>query len=224
MKTLIVGPHADDELLGCGGLLLSRKAQGMDLGWLLMTSISERDGWTTSQVNQRSKAINIVCDYLNIAPNNFFDLQFPATKLDGIPMSSVVQEISKVIEKFKPQELLLPHPGDVHSDHRITFEAAIACAKWFRYPSINRVLTYQTLSETDFGVDPRYLPFQPNVYEDISKYIDEKLVLLDAYAYEMGAFPFPRSKEGVLALAKVRGMESGFKAAEGFCLLRERRQ
>jgi LmbE family N-acetylglucosaminyl deacetylase len=224
VKTLIVGPHADDELLGCGGFMLRRKAQGAQLGWILMTSITVGDGWSVSQAERQSNAVDKVRDRLGIIPDNFFGLGFPAAKLDQLPMSSLVQAISKIIELFKPEELLLPHPGDVHSDHRVTFETALACAKWFRYPSINRVLTYQTLSETDFGMDPRYQPFQPNVYEDISDHIDAKLDLLNIYEYEMGAFPFPRSQEGILALAKVRGMESGFMAAEGFCLLRERRQ
>jgi LmbE family N-acetylglucosaminyl deacetylase len=39
MKSLIVAPHPDDELLGCGGILLKRVAEGKTVGWVLMTAI-----------------------------------------------------------------------------------------------------------------------------------------------------------------------------------------
>ena len=41
------------------------------------------------------------------------------------------------------------------------------------------------------------------------------------YSSEMQDFPFPRSKEAIVALATIRGASSGFKAAESFELLRE---
>jgi LmbE family N-acetylglucosaminyl deacetylase len=79
-------------------------------------------------------------------------------------MSILVGKISEIFPDFQPDEVLLPYPGDVHSDHRVTFEAASACTKWFRYPSVKRVLAYETPSETDFGIDPRDSGFKPNVF------------------------------------------------------------
>jgi hypothetical protein len=55
----------------------------------------------------------------------------------------------------------------------------------------------------------------------IDGYLEEKLAILDIYASELGAFPFPRSHEAVRALALLRGAAAGFKAAESFELLRE---
>jgi len=42
------------------------------------------------------------------------------------------------------------------------------------------------------------------------------------YASEMGEFPFPRSEETLRALAKLRGSQAAYEAAEAFMLLRER--
>ncbi|MEK9942486.1 MAG: PIG-L family deacetylase, partial [Gammaproteobacteria bacterium] len=36
MNTLVVGPHPDDELLGCGGTLLRRVSERGNVGWLLL--------------------------------------------------------------------------------------------------------------------------------------------------------------------------------------------
>lgn len=221
MKTLVIAPHPDDELLGCGGTLLRRIAEGGSIGWLLMTAITEEAGWQPEKITQRTSEIQRVCQGLGVYPEHFFPLGFSTSELDSIPMSSMISRISEVFTEFEPEELLLPYPGDVHSDHRITFDAASACTKWFRYPSVRRVLVYETLSETDFGVDPRDSGFRPNIFVDISQYIDRKLELMSIYECEMGAFPFPRSEQTLRALAQLRGSRAGVEAAEGFMLIHE---
>jgi LmbE family N-acetylglucosaminyl deacetylase len=148
-------------------------------------------------------------------------LNFPTTQLDRVPMSDLVAGISNVFRSFEPEEVFVPHPSDVHTDHRIVFDAVSSCTKWFRYPSVKRVLAYETLSETDFGLGTDQ-SFRPNVFVDIEPFLDGKLRAMDIYASELGAFPFPRSREAIRALAMLRGAASGFKASEAFELLRER--
>lgn len=222
MKTLVIAPHPDDELLGPGGTLLRRVAEGGTVGWLLMTAINEEGGWQREKVAQRASEIQRVREALGVDSEHFFPLAFPTAELDRIPVSTLVSRISDVFKQFEPEEVLLPYPGDVHSDHRITFDAACACTKWFRYPSVRRVFVYETPSETDFGIDPRDSGFRPNVLVDISQYIDRKLELMVIYESEMGEFPFPRSEKALRALAQVQGSQAGFEAAEAFMLIRER--
>jgi N-acetylglucosamine malate deacetylase 1 len=50
MKTLVIAPHPDDEILGCGGTLLRRKEEGNELGWLIVTEISVSMGWSKEAV------------------------------------------------------------------------------------------------------------------------------------------------------------------------------
>tara|TARA_B100001063_G_C16776624_1_gene566026 strand:+ start:404 stop:1069 length:666 start_codon:yes stop_codon:yes gene_type:complete len=219
MKTLIVAPHPDDELLGVGGTLLRRVSEGCTVGWLLMTAITEERGWSTQRIDRRAREIELVRQGLQIAPHNFYELNFPTAELDKFPMSVLVGEISKVFESFEPEEVLLPHPGDIHSDHRVAFDSACACTKWFRYPSVKRVLTYETLSETDFSLDKNY--FTPNLLIDITDYLEKKLQLLSIYKSELGEHPFPRSLKSVEAQAILRGVQRGTKAAEAFQILRQ---
>jgi len=222
MKTLIVAPHPDDELLGCGGTLLRRIAEGGSVAWLLMTKVTEEAGWSEERIKRRDREINRVREGLQIAPMHLYALGFPTAELDHIPMSVLVKRISEVFIDYQPDEVLVPYPGDVHSDHRVTFEAASTCTKWFRYPSVKRVLAYETLSETDFGIDPRYPGFKPNVFIDISGQIKQKIELMKIYKSEMNDFPFPRSGETLKALAKLRGAQAGYLAAEAFSLLIQR--
>ena len=222
MRTLIVAPHPDDELLGCGGTLLRRSAEGKKIAWLLMTAITKEGGGSAERIQQRASEIDRVREGLNIEIHDFYSLGFPATELDNIPVRTLVAKISEVFTNYQPDEVLLPYSGDVHSDHRVTFEAARACTKWIRYPSVRRVLAYETPSETDFGIDPRDTGFKPNVFVDINGQLERKLELMREYKSEMGEFPFPRSETALIALAQLRGSQSGFEVAEGFMLLQER--
>jgi LmbE family N-acetylglucosaminyl deacetylase len=218
-RTLVVAPHPDDEMLGCGGTLLRRKAEGGVVGWLIVTGMTEKAGWSAEQILQRDA--EVVGAAARIGFDEVFNLRLPSTRLDNLPLADVVSEVASVFKLFNPDEVLVPHHGDVHSDHRVTFDAVAACVKWFRYPSVRRVLAYETASETEFGL-MREAGFRPNVFIDIGLYLERKLENMAAYQTELGEFPFPRSLQAIRALAEWRGASAGYLAAEAFELLRER--
>jgi len=218
-KTLIVAPHPDDEILGCGGTLLRRKAEGNVLGWLIVTGMSEQSGWSGERIRQRDAEIERVASLIGF--DEVFNLRLPATRLDELPMGDLVSAFSEIFTSFSPGEVLIPHRGDVHSDHRVTFDAVAACVKWFRYSSVQRVLAYETVSESEFGLS-RETAFQPNYFVDIAAHLERKLEIMAEYPSELGEFPFPRSLQTIRALAQWRGANAGYLAAEAFELLRER--
>jgi N-acetylglucosamine malate deacetylase 1 len=219
VKILVVAPHPDDEILGCGGTMLRRKSEGANLGWLIVTEISVETGWSLEQVQQREEEIAKVASGLGV--DRLYNLQLPTTRLDTIPMSEMIDQFSGVFKDFEPEEVLIPHRGDVHTDHRVVFDAVSACCKWFRYPSVCRVMAYETRSETEFGLDPN-TRFSPNVFVNISNFLERKLELMQIYQSEVKKFPFPRSIIALKALAQNQGASSGFEAAEAFQLLNER--
>ena len=219
LRTLVISPHPDDETLGVGGTLLRRKAEGGIIAWLIITTITVEGGWSEARIKERAREIQQVKKLYEF--DEVYALNLPTTTLDKVPMSDLVRAISDVFKTFEPEEVFLPHPADIHTDHSVVFRAASSCTKWFRYPSVKRVLAYETLSETDFklGTDK---DFSPNVFVDISQFLDKKLEVMDIYASEISEFPFPRSHRAIKALATLRGAASGFEAAEAFELLRER--
>ena len=123
----------------------------------------------------------------------------------------------------EPDIVYMPFAYDVHTDHQIIAKALQSTLKWFRYPHIKKVYMYETPSETEFNfVENRV--FRPNVFVNISLYIDDKIEVMKNYASEMGEFPFPRSEKTLRALAILRGSQSGFDSAEAFELVYERKE
>ena len=219
MKTLVIAPHSDDEIFGCGGTLLRREAEGGELGWLLVTGVSEATGGSAEGVRKHTAEVSEITKLIGF--RKVYDLRLSPARLDTFPLSEIVQKFSAVFNEFQPNEVFLPHRSDVHTDHRIVFDAAAACTKWFRHPSVKRVLAYETISETEFGLDAD-CAFRPNYFIDITRFLDLKLEAMAVYQSELGDFPFPRSATAIRAAAALRGSNAGFIAAEAFQLLRER--
>lgn len=218
-QILCVAPHPDDETLGCGGTLLRHRADGDDIHWLIVTAMSEELGYSPEQIKTRDKEITVVAEAYGFA--KVTQLGLPAARLDTFPLGDIITAVGEAFESIKPETVYLPFPGDAHSDHRVTFDAVSACCKWFRYSSVRRVVAYETLSETDFGIDPTQAPFRPNLFVDVSAHLDDKIRIMKTYDGEMGAFPFPRSEQAILALAHRRGSQAGCHAAEAFMVLKD---
>ncbi|UED75574.1 PIG-L deacetylase family protein [Brevibacillus sp. DP1.3A] len=218
-KVLVIAPHPDDETLGCGGTLLKHIANEDEVSWLIVTGMHSNLGHTDEQIDRREREIEKVKTMYGF--NNVFNLKLPTTNLDTIPMQSIVAQIGTVINQLEPEIMYLPYRGDVHTDHKVVFDAVVSCSKWFRYSSVKKVLAYETLSETDFGINPDNNGFRPNVFSDITPYLEKKLDILNVFQSEMGEFPFPRSNQAVQAQARVRGVAAGCESAEAFMLLKE---
>jgi LmbE family N-acetylglucosaminyl deacetylase len=218
-KILFVAPHADDETLGCGGTILKYADSGYEVHWLLVTGMSEDTGFSNKQIAIRKEEIDKVKSLYNF--NSVHQLGFPPAALETISKGSLIGAISAVVTDIQPDEVFTVYRNDAHSDHEIVYDAVMSATKSFRYPFIKRVLAYETISETDFGMKPEDGGFRPNVFINIEKYLDKKLDILEVFESEVGEFPFPRSRKALESLAYVRGAQSNTKAAEAFVLIKE---
>jgi LmbE family N-acetylglucosaminyl deacetylase len=216
---LVVAPHPDDETLGCGGTILRHIADGDAVHWLIVTDMCTGHGFSEAQVSRRQAQIRKVATAFGFG--KVHNLGLPPAKLDILPIGDLVSSIGEVVKEILPAIVYLPFRGDVHTDHAVVFDAAVSCTKWFRYPSIRRVLCYETLSETEFGCNPESTKFTPNSFVDITAYFNRKIEIAQMYEGEMGEFPFPRSAEAMRALAQMRGAACGCHDAESFMILRE---
>lgn len=218
-KVMIIAPHPDDETLGCGGTILRHISNGDDVYWCIITTA---DGLTTDRkwLERREEEIAQVTSAYGF--KNVFKLNFVATKLDSVPDNNLINAIGDVFKEIKPNVVYVPYRGDIHSDHKIVYDATMSCTKWFRFPSIEKVLIYETISETNFAMNIDSIGFRPNVFSNISGYINKKVEIMNIYESEIASHPFPRSEESIRALAVLRGATAGVDAAEAFMLVKER--
>lgn len=216
---LAIAPHPDDETLGCGGTLAKYIQAGDQVHWLIVTQMTPGGSWSSERISEREDEIAAVAQHYGFS--GVTKLKHPASRLDEVGLSNLVRDIGDAIGKIEPEIVFVPHGGDVHSDHRCVFEATASALKWFRRPGVRRILSYETLSETDAALAAGWMPFIPNVFVDVEEFVDVKLAAMDLYKGEMGSFPFPRSTEAAMAQLKMRGAACGANAAEAFQLLRE---
>ncbi|MDA9204505.1 PIG-L family deacetylase, partial [Gammaproteobacteria bacterium] len=98
-RTIVIAPHPDDELLGCGGTLLRRGHEGSVLAWVIVTSMHESSGFSARSIQSRAEEVEKVRAGLKISKKNLYELNFPTTALDIIPLSKIIESISHVFEE-----------------------------------------------------------------------------------------------------------------------------
>ncbi len=219
-KVLIIGVHPDDETLGAGGTLLKHKAKGDQIYWLIMTRANQRITNIPNIVEKQKDYIQRVAyEYGFVKWKQFV---FLTTELDRYPMGELIQQVSVFIKEVEPNILYFQHHADVHSDHRVAFEAVYSCTKNFRYPYIEKILLFETLSETEFTPAIAGNAFVPNVFNDITPFLEKKLEIMKIFTTEQMEEPLPRALSSVRALARYRGSRIGVEYAEAFMLLFEK--
>lgn len=215
MKILIIAPHPDDEVLGCGGTIANHSKRGDEVYLCIVTKGYTPD-WSEEFLKNRPKEIEKANKILGIKKTYFLD--YPTVKLDTIPQKELNEAISKVMNEVNPDILYIPHKGDLNKDHRLVFESSLVATRPVNH-KVKRILSYETLSETEWGQSIE--PFILNVYVDISETFEKKIEAMKVYESELKQYPHPRSLEILEVLAKKRGSEIDVKFAEAFMLVRE---
>lgn len=217
-KIIVISAHPDDEILGVGGTLLKHKKKGDEVYWLIITNLFESQGFSKERISSRSEEIKTVAN--KIGAKKTFQLDYPTMSLSSSSLISMVPKISEVFNEVKPEIIYCLNRSDAHSDHRITFDAVMACTKSFRYPFVKQVLMYECISETEFAPNLPEKIFMPNYFVDITSFMSEKLGIMKVYESELGEHPFPRSIKNIEALATFRGASVGVEYAEAFQLIK----
>lgn len=217
-NVLIIAPHPDDEILGCGGVMLRNIAEGNSVYVCIVTHAAPPIFPEGSSAPIQKAALK--CHEWMGVKQTFF-LNFPTVMLEKVDRYLLNDAILKIIKETKADEVYIPHYGDMQKDHQIVAEACMVAVRPKYSHGVKRVLGYETMSETAWNTPNIQNEFIPNVYVDISDYLDDKIKALGYYDSQMQPFPDARSFEAIKALAVYRGTLMHMKAAEAFMLIRE---
>ena len=218
MNVLIIAPHPDDEILGVGGTMLKR-AQAGDNVYVCIVTKGMMPLFSEEIVEKGRSEARLAHKSLKVKETIFLD--FPAVMLESVPRYELNGKILDLIRSLTPDEVYIPHPGDMQVDHRLVTEAAMVALRPKYSSKVKRIYSYETLSETGWNIPNVQNEFIPTVYEDISETMQGKLRAMSFFESQLNEFPEARSLGALKVLAEYRGSTAGVKAAEAFCLIRE---
>ena len=214
-KVLIISPHADDEILGCGGFISKYSKQNYHINVLVLTNANKGapEIFTPTEIKKLRNESKIANNF--IGTNRLFFENLPAINLNNYPVYKITNIIDKYISDINPEIVLIPSINDIHDDHKIIFRAAKVSMRPNKISNLKKILSYEVLSETEWNEDGK--SFNPNYFVRLKKSdINNKVKAFLKYKSQVKKFPHPRSKEAIVNLSRVRGGQAFVEYAEAF--------
>lgn len=216
MRILVVSPHADDEVLGCGGMLLRRIAEGHSAD-VVVGSVStvRAGGEVKASADTRRQELAEAARRLGVGEPRILFEDYE-NRLDTLPILDIVSALDAVLSEGRYDQVFIPYPSH-HQDHRILYEASFSALREKgdgHGPTLVAAYEYPYVGWTpvEFHGGPYYV--------DVSEQMDGKIHALEAYASQLRPPPHPTSVDAVRRLASMRGLECGRVYAELFYVLK----
>lgn len=197
-RMLCLAPHPDDEVLGCGGLLVLAQRQGLQVHSIIVTAGQQGvapDGGVADDRLAESQAAARILGLPEPECWHLSDRQLRHAQ-------PLIERIVDTLQAFQPHWLLLPALTEPHPDHQALALAGMAAARRVGAPI--DLLFYEVGA-----------PTQPNTVVDISRVADLKWRALDAFVSQEKRHPY-RSHAQSLAALRAFGADPEVRAAEAF--------
>lgn len=197
---LVLVPHPDDEVFGCGGLLAWVSGHGVRVRVLVLT-----DGgvaWDVTQREAESRAAASILEYLR-HPD---DLQFLRQPDRGLlPDAALLCVLEAHARSIGADWIVAPSPFEVHPDHRAACVAGIELAKRIAC----RLMCYEVGQ-----------PLIPNCLVDITALAERKQQAMACFESQLFVQGYA---DQILALNRYRSftLGPGVRYAEAFRLVSE---
>ena len=217
---LIIAPHADDEVLGCGGLISKVKDDGGKV-FVLIFNIGSIEIKNNKKLTERwKKESREAMKFLKVDDyDTIYDSPEDNRYLDSKPLHHLIRMIetdSKVsMIKIKPTIVAIPTIHSHHQDHVHVFNACIAALRPLNQPVSNIVISYEAPEHSRWSVSG---VFEPNFYLDIENHLSNKIKAF--YKYKSQVRIGGRDKNTITNQAHYRGGEVNKKACEAFYIHR----
>ena len=208
---IIIAPHADDEIIGCGGAIAKHIAEKDSVKIIICTNanIGAPKKYTKKYIdNVRNEAL---AAHKVLGKIETFFLDFPAPLLDTYPNYLIADKLTSILKKNKPHIVYIPFVGDLHNDHKMIYDACLVACRTSNTFSIEKVLSYEVLSETECSSTLNNIHFKPNFFVDISKFIKIKINAFKKYKSQIKNFPDSRSIKGIESSSIYRGSTLNLK-------------
>lgn len=217
-NVLVIAPHPDDEIIGCGGTMSKHVYEG-DNVYVCIVTVGNKMLYANDVIENGRKEAQEAAELLGV--KSVFFLNYESNTLNLIEQYELNRSIEEILLCVNPDVVYIPFYGDIHYDHKAVADSCMVALRPKEGVMKRKIFAYEVPSETGWDAPFVQNAFIPNVFSDITDYLDIKVNAMDIYASQIKRFPNARSSESLVALAKYRGSMIGKKAAEAFVLIRE---
>ncbi|HET7626769.1 MAG TPA: PIG-L deacetylase family protein [Bacillales bacterium] len=216
-RVLIMAPHADDEIIGCGGVI-QKYLQNESAVRVVIASFvygnypkydKEKKQYETYEGSVRRNELEHSHQLIGIQDVRILYSETKSVhyhgKLDALPKIELVSKIEREIEQFQPTVIYLPTKTK-HQDHTAVHEAVLTAARPYFWNG--SLIVYET--DGEFSFQPNF--FVPLTEEETRK----KAEALKAYGTQTGSVRHPTNPEFLKVKAKFRGQSIYSDFAEAF--------
>ena len=205
MKKLIISPHIDDEVLGCGGILDEDTFVlycGMDEAHIKHDWVRNRPS-VENRLDELKSVVEVTKHSYDILHN----------KVNHYVIQDLIGSVEKSINDLKPLEIYIPHPS-YNQDHKSVYNATMISLRphdtnYF----VPKVFLYEQPQVYFWNTTDR--DFNANYFVEID--IDKKIKVYETMKSQVRSF---RSFEHLRSNAKIRGGQSNCEYAEAFEIIR----
>ncbi|HKO57564.1 MAG TPA: PIG-L family deacetylase [Thermoanaerobaculia bacterium] len=183
-RLLVLAPHPDDEVIGCGGVIAQHLAERRSVRVIVTTN-----GAQAGDAARREEESRRGLDLLGPAELRF--LRFPDRGLldAGDALADVLR--NELVD-FEPDLILVPSPVEIHPDHLALAQAFCALVQrdeaLFAELAIARVAFYEVSQ-----------PLRPNAIVDISDVAEAKYAAIAAHESQLAFRDYPSYARGLNA-------------------------
>lgn len=228
-RVLVMSPHPDDEVIGCGGLISKVKDQGgqVFVNFVTLGDTQDRSDRGLSTADERMREIEHVAGILKY---DEWDIALSGSqhhlRLDTmaqIDLIAVLEATSTLsLRAVEPTVVLLPSPLSYNQDHRAVAEATLTALRPVgasghgirpaRMVAIFEEVADQWTPDADVA---------PNLFVELeARHLDAKIAAMGGYDSQVRPHPHTRSLEALRAMAVYRGGHSGLGYAEAYRCVR----
>jgi LmbE family N-acetylglucosaminyl deacetylase len=214
-KLLVVAPHSDDEVLGCGGLISKIKKEGGKVFVLIFNLGFEKNDTKESQ-DKRKQEIKEAMNALKVDDYHLVHEKADDNRdLDVEPLHSLIEVIESTsnvsLEKISPTIVAIPTIFSHHQDHVHVHNACIAALRPISTPVSSVVLSYEAPEHSRWSSSG---VFEPNFFVEIDDVIENKIMAFSKYNSQIRLGG--RDADSIRSQAKYRGQEVGKNLCEAF--------
>lgn len=206
MKVLLLSPHTDDVEMGAGGTIAKLIEEGHEIKWAVFSTCEDAAPSGMPKDSMKKEFLKVVrmLGIKDYEIYNFENKRFPEQR------QKILDTMHELKNKTKPELVICPSMNDTHQDHNTIAMEAFRCFK-------------KSANIIGYEMPWNKINFSPTFFSDLSEeHMKKKLEILNCYESQIALKRNYFSKDFVMGLAKVRGVQSNSDYAEAFEVIRWR--